>query len=168
VAAVILEVFHDAAKLEVEIRGEAGNRSIRLDGKELACDWRALGDGRYSLLLDGRVHDLAVELDDAAAAVLGRDGELTLRLVDPRRPAAGSELEERGQGLRRILAEMPGKVVRILVSPGDTVVLGQGLVVLEAMKMQNEIPAPRRGTVKDVGVAVGRTVSSGDFLLSLE
>jgi biotin carboxyl carrier protein len=71
-------------------------------------------------------------------------------------------------GLQRLCAEMPGKVIRVLVREGDAVVYEQGLLVIEAMKMQNEIRAPKAGTIKAVGVAAGRTVNTGDFLLSLE
>jgi pyruvate carboxylase subunit B len=63
---------------------------------------------------------------------------------------------------------MPGKVIRVLVKPGDKVCYDQGLLVLEAMKMQNEIRAPKAGIVKDIGVQPGGTVGAGDFLISLE
>ena len=63
---------------------------------------------------------------------------------------------------------MPGKVVRILVQAGQKVEYEQGLLVLEAMKMQNEIRAPKGGIVKEIGVAEGRPVSTGEFLISLE
>ena len=63
---------------------------------------------------------------------------------------------------------MPGKVVRVLVKEGDTVEFGQGLLVLEAMKMQNEIRAPKSGIVRGIGVSAGATVNTGQFLLSLE
>ena len=63
---------------------------------------------------------------------------------------------------------MPGKVIRLLIKPGDSVSCDQGLLVLEAMKMQNEIRAPKSGVVKDIGVKPGETVSAGDFMVSLE
>jgi pyruvate carboxylase subunit B len=63
---------------------------------------------------------------------------------------------------------MPGKVVRILVDVGDSVNFDQGLLVLEAMKMQNEIRAPKSGVVKEIGVVEGKAVNSGDLLVSLE
>ena len=67
-----------------------------------------------------------------------------------------------------MVAEMPGKVIRLLCEVGDEVALDQGLVVIEAMKMQNEIRAPKSGVVKEIGVEEGKRVNSGDFLLSLE
>jgi biotin carboxyl carrier protein len=63
---------------------------------------------------------------------------------------------------------MPGKVVRLLVAPGDAVTAGQGLIVVEAMKMQNEIKAPRAGRVLEVRAAEGATVAAGEALLILE
>jgi biotin carboxyl carrier protein len=167
-ALVILEVHHGQERIAVDLGDEPGNRRIRLGEREVECDWRALGEGRYSILIDGRVHDVTVDLDGEACTVRRADGAISLRVVDPRRLVVDAGGEEGDTSARRIVAEMPGKVVRLLVAPGDSVAFGQGLLVLEAMKMQNEIPAPRRGTVQEVAVAVGAAVNSGDFLLSLE
>jgi pyruvate carboxylase subunit B len=76
--------------------------------------------------------------------------------------------EEGPAGLLRMRAEMPGKIVRVLVREGESVAYDQGLLVLEAMKMQNEIRAPKSGTIKEVAVTGGITVNTGDFLLSIE
>jgi biotin carboxyl carrier protein len=87
---------------------------------------------------------------------------------------AGSGLGRRrdggpaGSGPQRVTAPMPGKVVRLLVEPGATVVPKQGLVVVEAMKMENELKAARAGRVKTVAVAEGQSVESGALLLVVE
>ena len=70
--------------------------------------------------------------------------------------------------VRDVKAAMPGKVVRLLASPGDNVEAGQGLLILEAMKMQNELRSPRPGVVASVRIAEGDTVSSGQVLVTLE
>ena len=80
------------------------------------------------------------------------------------RRKGGLELE----GAQNVLAPMPGKVVRLLVNAGDTVDAGQGLVVVEAMKMQNEIKSPKKGIVKKVGVKEGAAVNAGDLLATVE
>ena len=77
-------------------------------------------------------------------------------------PAAGAE------GLQTVVAPMPGKIVRVLIAPGDAVETGQGLIVVEAMKMQNEIKATRAGRVLSVAVKEGATVSAGEILATIE
>jgi biotin carboxyl carrier protein len=87
---------------------------------------------------------------------------------DPRslqsRRSAGGE----GEGTKKILAAMPGKVVRVLVKERDPVEAGQGVVVVEAMKMQNELKSPKQGAVQKILVAEGASVNAGDVLLLIE
>jgi biotin carboxyl carrier protein len=80
-----------------------------------------------------------------------------------RRSAAGA-----GGGLEAVSAPMPGKVVRVLVSAGDSVTAGQGLVVVEAMKMQNEMKASRAGRVSAITAREGATVNAGEVLVTIE
>ena len=72
------------------------------------------------------------------------------------------------KGARRLLAPMPGKVVRLLVGENSPVEAGQGVVVVEAMKMQNEIKSPKKGIVKKLAVAEGTAVNAGDVLAIVE
>jgi biotin carboxyl carrier protein len=119
--------------------------------------------GVYSVLLDGRSYDARVE--DGAVTVCGHRFEIEVR--DPRRwsrqSAAGAHA-----GVQRVAAPMPGKVVRVLVSVGDTVEAGQGIVVVEAMKMQNEMKAVRAGKIASLSAQVGATVTAGEVLASIE
>jgi len=154
--------------MKLEVSGTPGSWKVTVDGKEVPCDWVPLPNGHYSLILDGRVYDFLIELSDDSCSVIGRDTSHALRISDSRRLRTQHEVEEGLAGLQRLTAEMPGKVVRILVKQGDTVAYDQGLLVLEAMKMQNEIRAPKSGTVRDIGVAPGKAVTTGEFLLSLE
>ncbi len=133
-----------------------------------ALDWVKLPDGGYSILVEGRVYDLTADLSDNSCTVTGRAGVHVLQIRDPRRLDASRTVEQGQAGPQRMVAEMPGKVIRVLVREGETVNLDQGLLVIEAMKMQNEIRASRTGLVKAIGVAAGQTVNSGDFLISLE
>ena len=157
-----LEIRYEDQVIPVEIRGGEGKDTVFVFGKEVSCDWVRLPDGRYSILVDGRVFDMTAELSGEACLVTGNAGTFHLRISDPR------GLMVAPPGLQRLVAEMPGKVLRVLVKPGDTVAYDQGLLVIEAMKMQNEIRAPKSGVVKEIAVSEGRAVSSGDFLLSLE
>jgi biotin carboxyl carrier protein len=106
--------------------------------------------GDFDVHLDGRT--IAVEIRPAGS--FGRQ-----KKDRPGRPASGPQ---------RITAPMPGKVVRVLVKPGDAVVARQGLVVVEAMKMENELRAARHGRVRDVAVTEGQSVDAGTVLLVVE
>jgi biotin carboxyl carrier protein len=92
---------------------------------------------------------------------------LSVEVFDPRsmraRGAAGA-----GEGRQKIAALMPGKVVRLLVAQGDTVESGQGLVVVEAMKMQNEMKSPKAGRVAEVRTRTDATVAAGEVLVVIE
>lgn len=163
-----LEIISGTDQFEIEIAGASNQKQVRIGGKEVICDLVRLPDGRYSFILDGRVYDLSVDLDTDACTVAGRAGSHRFRISDPRHLGRRQASEEDRDGLQRICAEMPGKVIRLLVKVGDEVAYEQSLLVLEAMKMQNEIRAPKSGVVKEIGVQDGRAVNSGDFLLSIE
>ena len=92
---------------------------------------------------------------------------LRMEVFDPRNLRAGAQTSAQ-PGRQRISAPMPGKVVRVLVVPGDAVEAGQGLVVVEAMKMQNEMKAPQAGRVVEVHTQADATVAAGDILIVVE
>ena len=144
-----------------------------------ACRFR-LGDGPvqeadvssaepcvYSVLMNGRSYDARVEEHPGHLVVVIDDYRFEVEVRDPRRWSPRSS--GRGpDGVQAISAPMPGKVVRVLVAPGETVSPGQGLVVVEAMKMQNEMKAPRPGRVLSVAARDGATVSAGEVLVTIE
>jgi biotin carboxyl carrier protein len=165
---VILKISSGDEKIFIEVVASAGKRKVRVDNKEVACDWVRLPGGEYSLIVDGLVFDLSVNLDTDSCSVAGRAGTYSFRITDPRRLSTQQVVEEGRAGLQRLYADMPGKVVRILAKEGDSVTYDQGLLVIEAMKMQNEIRAPKSGTIKEIGVNQGKAINTGDFLLSLE
>jgi len=165
---VILNVSSADQKVTVEIALVGGEKKIRVDESEISCDWVRLAGDHYSLILNGRVFDILVNLDTDTCVVTSHAGTCTFRITDSRRSGSESHAHEMQEGLRRVCADMPGKVIRILVQEGDSVVYDQGLLVLEAMKMQNEIRAPKSGIVKEVAAVAGKAVNTGDFLLSIE
>jgi biotin carboxyl carrier protein len=122
--------------------------------------------GVYSILLDGRSYDAFVT-ESSQGLVVSIDGHrFEIAVRDPRRwsrKAAG----QAGEGVQTIASPMPGKVVRVLVQPGDAVEAGQGIVVVEAMKMQNEMRASRAGKVLSLPVREGATVGAGEILASI-
>ena len=137
------------------------------DAPEAMAEVEQCEPGVYSILWEGRSYEARVEqgLDGLVVAIDGHRYEIQVR--DPRqwdrRAAAG-----RAEGRQNLVAPMPGKVVRLLVAPGDAVQAGQGLVVVEAMKMQNEMKAVKAGRVATVPVREGDTVRAGDILASIE
>lgn len=127
-------------------------------------DIHAFGEGRYSVLLDGRSYT-AVAIPGGGIAVNGRVYEV--EVVDPRvfraRGAAG-----RAGGRQSIAAQMPGRVIRVLVEAGQDVEAGQGLIVVEAMKMQNEMRSPAAGKVMEVRIGTGQAVIAGQILMVID
>lgn len=118
--------------------------------------------GVYSILADGRSFEVRV----AGASVQVDGRKFTAEVYDPRDRSEKSSAAV-GAGRQNIVAPMPGKVIRVLVREGDAVEAGQGLVVVEAMKMQNEMKALRAGHVVEVIAKDGDTVSAGDTLVVL-
>lgn len=165
---MILEIGCKDHRFTVEVTNAAGVQKVTLNGEEVACDWVRLADGHYSLIAGGHVGDFIIEFSDDTCTVIGRDGLQTMRISDARRLGSKRDVDFGQTGLQQLKADMPGKVVRVLVHEGDPVEFDQSLLVLEAMKMQNEIRAPKSGIVRMIGVSAGTTVNTGQFLLSLE
>ncbi len=153
---------------EHSVRVELSPAGVSIDGRRLDCEWIRIGENRYSLILDGRVFDLSVDAADGRVAVAGREGSYLLSVSDWRVGSAALEQGETHDGQLQLRADMPGKVIRLLVRAGDAVSAGQGLLVLEAMKMQNEIRSPKAGLVEEIAVEAGSTVNSGDLLITIE
>jgi biotin carboxyl carrier protein len=154
--------------VDIEDRGD-GHYALTIAGERHDVDAVTLDHGAVSLLIDGRSYD--VELDEVGdevqvlvegqLLVVDVADERTLRL---RAGAAGFTVT----GKATLTAPMPGKVVRVLVAPGATVTEGQGLLVVEAMKMENELKSPKAGTVVEVFAKEGSAVEANAKLLTVE
>ena len=119
--------------------------------------------GSYSVLIDGRSYDVV-----AAGGEVRVNGRVFhVEVFDPRE-MRGRKNAAAGEGRQKIAAMMPGKVVRVLVQQGDAVEAGQGLVVVEAMKMQNEMKSPKAGRVIEVKTRADATVAAGEVLMVIE
>jgi biotin carboxyl carrier protein len=151
--------------VEVADIGE-GRFRVQIDGKTWDVDAAALPGGSLSLLTEGRSYDVVLQ-PGRDTTVVGLNGlHIALELVDEGRKrlkSARSRLS--AQGPQTILAPMPGKVARVLVQAGEAVAEGQGLVVVEAMKMENELKSPKEGTVVEVAVREGQAVEGGAKLV---
>ena len=137
------------------------------DAPERDADVEIPEPGVYSVLLDGRSYDAFVEDTPTGLVVTIEGYRFEIEVRDPRRwsrKTAGAG----GGSLQSILSPMPGKVVRVLAAAGDEVVPGQGIVVVEAMKMQNELKSNRTGRVLTVPAREGATVAAGELLATIE
>lgn len=152
----------------VEIAGDAGRYTIVVDGRVLSVDARQTVEGIWSILLDGASYVADVTEQDGAYAV-DVDGErYTIRVEEESRyiiRTRGAAGAARGQVVK---APMPGRVTLIEVTVGQAVAPGDGLIVLEAMKMENEFRAQVAGTVREIRAEVGQAVNPGDVLLVIE
>lgn len=160
----------DGRVAQVELtRKPGGVIEAAVDGRRYSLSVSEPQTGLFSILCDGISHEVVVQ---------PRQGRCRVRIgpwafdVAPAQPGSadlksGAAKGDHG-GRTTIRAVMPGRVLRVLAQPGQKVVAKQGLVVVEAMKMENEVTAPRDGVVKEMKVAPGRTVEMGEILAIIE
>ncbi len=164
---MLYDITIDGKKYRLDLNRADGRWSCRLNGREFDIDAILARPDVLSL----RIGDLAYEVKSERVA---NDLHLwvgsrcfTVDVRDPRslrgRTRAGDD-----RGPRKIVAPMPGKVVRLLVHEGDEVEPGRGVAVVEAMKMQNEIKSPKKGTIRKILVSEGAAVNAGDVLAIVE
>ena len=156
----------DGRTLRVEVRGKDGRYVVTLDGRPLEVDLQETGRDFVSLLIDGRSYEVGLGRRPGGYTVVLTDDSLNVDLADAARGA--SAVKKGTSGPAQVTAPMPWKLVRLLVSPGQEVTAGQGLVVVEAMKMENELRAPRAGRVKELHVREGQAVETGALLAVVE
>jgi biotin carboxyl carrier protein len=163
---MIFDATVDGRTIRVEVRGKDGLHTVVLDGHPTAVDARATGRHFLSLIIDGRSYEAGIEKRPGGYMIVLDDDAVAVDLAEGAR-GASAPVKKAG-GPARIVAPMPGKLVRVLVAAGQAVEAGQGLVIIEAMKMENELRAPRAGRVKDVPVRDGQAVDAGALLVVLE
>jgi len=145
-------------------RSAAGWRST-VDGHPVEADAVEIAPHTISVLLDGKSFEIRIAgQPDGTLKLQAGLQEFTAEVVDPRAWSGRRHGALEVEGRQQISAPMPGKVVRVLVSAGDKVEAGQGLFVVEAMKMQNEIRSPKTGTVERLLAKEGQPVNAGDIL----
>jgi biotin carboxyl carrier protein len=149
---------------------DGGAFRVTVDGRSRVVDARRVGAGTWSLVargggparlvdVDGVAPELAVTIEGRTAAIQIEEGRRAI--------AAAVATARSTSGPLAMRAPMPGKVVKVLAGKGDVVKAGQGVVVIEAMKMENELRAPRDGTIVEVGIAEGQAVEAGQVLATI-
>jgi biotin carboxyl carrier protein len=154
--------------IPIDVGGADGRFSVVIGDRRLQVDARQTAEGIWSILLDGASHVADVTEQDGVYLVDVEGERYAIRVEEESRyiiRTRGAQGGDRGQVLK---APMPGKVTLIEVTVGQAVAPGDGLIVLEAMKMENEFKAQVAGTVKEIRVVAGQPVNPGDVLVVIE
>jgi biotin carboxyl carrier protein len=172
---VTFEVDVNGRTRTVSVERAAGATHFRVavDGRVHSVDAVRIGEFGLSLLLDGEPatsREVTVAPAGTRGALLiGLDGRTVPASVNARRTGrVATDDGGHGRGEQVVASPMAGRVVRVLVAPGDQVAVRQGVVVVEAMKMENELRSPKAGRVKDVAVTPGMSVEAGRVLVVVE
>jgi len=162
-----LEIEWNGKKVPARLRDRGNGQYELVVGADVrTVDVKAFGRGQFHIILDGKSYDVQATAG-AKEVILSRPGgNLSLKTPDDRKwsGAAGGAAGSDGS----ICAPMPGKVVKYQVKVGDEVKAGQGIVIVEAMKMQNELKSPVAGKIVKLGPAAGTAVEAGTLLLQIE
>lgn len=149
---------------ESKIFAEVGERKYEL---ELSVPESNI----YLLKHAGKIYEVFVSpnknKDEPVQVKVGTE-EFEINLIDPKKLRGISNTVGNADGIAEIKTAMPGKVVRILLSENDEVKEGEGVIIVEAMKMQNEMKSPKDGTIKEIRFSEGDTVNAGDVLVIIE
>jgi biotin carboxyl carrier protein len=155
----------------LELMREGARVFAEVDGRAYDLEVREIESGATLFVIGGRVYECRAEAGGARGEEWRVDvgnSRFDMTLVDPRRLRAAGAAGARAAGRAAISSSMPGKVVRVLVEAGAAVGAGDPLVVVEAMKMQNELKSPKAGTVVELHAREGATASAGEVLAVVE
>jgi biotin carboxyl carrier protein len=161
------EVNIDGKNYRLELNRSDGRWDCRLDGREVVVDAVLARRDVLSVLIGGKAYEIKRERTATDMHLWVGSVRYAVRVRDPRSLRSRQAADD-GKGPRKLVAPMPGKVVRVLVREDAEVEAGQGIVVVEAMKMQNEIKSPKKGVVRKLAASEGANVNSGDVLAIVE
>lgn len=164
---MLYDVNIDGKNYRLELNRSDGRWDCRLDGQAIEVDAVLTRRDVLSVIIGGKAYEIKRERTPTDMHLWVGSVRYAVQLRDPRslRGRAGSD---DAKGPRKLVAPMPGKVVRVLVPESSEVEAGQGIVVVEAMKMQNEIKSPKKGVVRKLVAAEGAAVNAGDVLAVVE
>jgi biotin carboxyl carrier protein len=166
---VQLAGMNGAKKRIVELEKQGASYRILVNGRLMAADAVQVSAHAISILLAGQSFEIQISSAPEGKLKLQTGAhEFTAEVQDPRAWQGRKQGALEAQGRQQITAPMPGKVIRILVKAGDEVQAGQGILVIEAMKMQNELRSPKGGKLERVLASEGQNVSAGEILAWVE
>lgn len=164
-----LELKIDDHLLAADFSFAEGVARLTRDDQTREAQFSEPEPGLYTLIIDGRVFRCLLEqlpTGETEAVVNGRRIPVSVR--DPKRSSVGAGVDAQGGGRATLVAPMPGKVVRVMRAAGDEVQAGDGILIVEAMKMQNEVQSPKDGRIAEIRVTEGQTVNAGETLVIVE
>jgi biotin carboxyl carrier protein len=165
---MICDVTIDGKDHRLELERVDAAWRCQLDGREVQMDAVLARRDVLSVLIGGKAYEIKRECTATDMHLWVGDVRYAVELRDPRSLRSRKGAAADGKGPRKLLAPMPGKVVRVLIREEQPVEAGQSILVVEAMKMQNEIKSPKSGTVKQIVAAEGTNVNAGDVLAIVE
>jgi biotin carboxyl carrier protein len=165
---MVYEVTVDGKPHRLEIERAEGTWTCRLDGRAIDVDAVLARPNVLSLLVDGQSYEIKREQTATDLHLWVGSTRFGVELHDPRSLRSRRDGAGGASGPIKLVAPMPGKIVRVLVEEKSEVEAGQGIVVVEAMKMQNEIKSPKKGVVQKILAAQGANVNAGDVLAIVE
>ncbi|HVG22429.1 MAG TPA: biotin/lipoyl-containing protein [Blastocatellia bacterium] len=157
----------DGRAVGIELEQHEGRVSATVDDRKYEAEVIRPEDGVFLIFVGERVYEARVWSESTnSLRVKLRDRLFTASIIDRKHRRASADHSQEGQ--QHLTAPMPGKIARVLLNPGDHVAAGEGVVVVEAMKMQNEIKSPKAGRVIEVRVSEGATVNANQVLAVVE
>jgi biotin carboxyl carrier protein len=165
---MVYEVIVEGKPHRLELKKTTAGWECRLDGQTVHIDAVIPRRDVLSLLVDGHAYEIKRERTATDLHLWVGSTRFAVELRDPRSLRSRQKAAGGDTGPKKILAPMPGRVVRLLAAEGSEVEVGQGIIVVEAMKMQNEIKSPKKGVVKKISATPGAAVNPGDVLAVVE
>ena len=162
------EITVDGKPYRLDLQQVDGAWQCKLNGKEIAADAVLTGRDVLSLLIGGRSYEIKRERGVNDLHYWVGSARYSVEVRDPRSLRGRKAVDSGELGSKKLFAPMPGKVVRILAPEKTEVEAGQGVIVVEAMKMQNELKSPKKGVVQKILAAEGATVNAGEVLAIVE
>lgn len=156
---------------QVEIIRDGDRVAAKIDGREYDLEFSVPEPNVFLIKENGKIHEFFVSPPASggeSTLVSSRKGDVEVTLVNPKRLRQAGAAGGSAGGLAEIKTLMPGKVVRLVAKPGEEVTKGDPVLVVEAMKMQNDLKSPKDGIVKEIRVEEGATVGAGDVLAVIE
>ncbi len=161
------EISIDGKHYHLDLNRAEGRWSCSLDGREVEVDAVLARPDVLSLRIDNQAYEVKCERVARDMHLWVGSARFAVEVRDPR-SLRGRVRALDDQGPKKLTAPMPGKIIRVLVSQGSEVEAGAGVLVVEAMKMQNEIKSPKKGTIQKILVSEGAAVNAGDVLAIVE
>ncbi len=160
---LIAELNHE--KHEVNFKRNENNIVVEIDGRHYDLEASEVEPNVYLLKHNNQIYQIYVAPNGIVNVA---NNQLEVKISDPKRLRSSSSSDINTDGIIEIKTAMPGKIVRILVNQGDEILQGDGVIIVEAMKMQNEMKSPKDGIVKSIKVEELATVNAGDVLVVIE